>query len=222
MSHKFILDNGAYLAKSGFSSDKEPRLTPNYISKSKNGRDTYIGGELDDCKDFSCIFYNLAFHKGILLNWDIQRQVWNQLFKRHSVDFASSHLIVTEPVFNFTFVQECLEEIFFEEFAFEGLIRVNPTGLAAFKYLKELSRDFCLVVDSGYSFTHIVPYYKGRVILEGVRRLDVGGKHLTNYLKEVVSYRQLMVMDETYVMNQVKEELCYVATDFKEHMATAK
>lgn len=34
-------------------------------------------------------------------------------------------------------------------------------------------------------------------------RIDVGGKLLTNHLKEIISYRQLQVMDETYVMNQV-------------------
>jgi len=34
-------------------------------------------------------------------------------------------------------------------------------------------------------------------------RIDVGGKLMTNHLKEVISYRQLQVMDETYVMNQV-------------------
>ncbi len=32
---KFIIDNGAYLAKSGFATDSEPKLIPNYISKSK-------------------------------------------------------------------------------------------------------------------------------------------------------------------------------------------
>jgi actin-related protein 6 len=47
-----------------------------------------------------------------------------------------------------------------------------PT-LAAYKYLKENQsneREFCLVVDSGYSFTHIVPFYRGKIILDGLRR----------------------------------------------------
>ena len=34
-------------------------------------------------------------------------------------------------------------------------------------------------------------------------RIDIGGKFLTNHLKELVSYGQLQVMDETYVVNQV-------------------
>lgn len=50
----------------------------------------------------------------------------------------------------------------------------------------------------------------------------MGGKHLTNHLKEIISYRQLMVMDETYVINQVKEELCYVSSDFYNDMKIAK
>ncbi len=53
-------------------------------------------------------------------------------------------------------------------------------------------------------------------------RINVGGKHLTNYLKEIISYRQLMVMDETYVINQVKEELCFVSNDFDLDIKKAK
>jgi hypothetical protein len=36
-------------------------------------------------------------------------------------------------------------------------------------------------------------------------------KHLTNYLKEIVSMRQYNMVDETYIMNEVKEAVCYLA-----------
>jgi actin-related protein 6 len=49
-------------------------------------------------------------------------------------------------------------------------------------------------------------------------RLDVGGKLLTNQLKELVSFRQWNMMDETYIMNHVKESCCYVSTDFKKDL----
>ena len=39
----------------------------------------------------------------------------------------------------------------------------------------------------------------------------MGGKALTNYLKEAVSYRQYNMMDDTFLVNQVKERLCYVS-----------
>ena len=47
----FILDNGAYLAKAGFSSAAAPRLIPNCITKAKNERRRiFIGDQIDDCK----------------------------------------------------------------------------------------------------------------------------------------------------------------------------
>jgi actin-related protein len=41
------------------------------------------------------------------------------------VEPGSTSLIVTEPIFNMSHAQECMEELVFEEFGFEGLIRVN-------------------------------------------------------------------------------------------------
>ena len=46
------------------------------------------------------------------------------------------------------------------------------------------------------------------------RSLDVGGKLLTNQLKELISYRQWNMMDETYIMNDVKECCCFVTSNF--------
>ncbi len=46
----------------------------------------------------------------------------------------------------------------------------------------------------------------GKVDLRGVRRLNVGGKLLTNYLKECVSYRQWNMMDAFDSINEVRVE----------------
>ncbi|KAL7680266.1 putative Actin family [Plasmopara halstedii] len=72
-----------------------------------------------------------------------------------------------------------------------------------------------LVVDSGFSFTHVIPVINGKVYLPGLIRINVGGKLLTNYLKEIVSYRQWNVMDDTSVINELKEALCYCSLHFK-------
>lgn len=71
-----------------------------------------------------------------------------------------------------------------------------------------------LVIDSGFSHTTITPLYQGRPIQQAIRRFDVGGKFLTNYLKELVSIRHYNMTDETYLMNEIKEAVCYVSKDF--------
>ena len=74
---------------------------------------------------------------------------------------------------------------------------------------------------SGFSFTHVVPFVNGRRVRDPVTRIDVGGKLLTNHLKEIISYRQLHVLDETYVMNACREDCCYVSMDFEGDMKRA-
>jgi actin-related protein 6 len=52
--------------------------------------------------------------------------------------------------------------------------------------------------------------------------MDVGGKLLTNHLKELVSFRQWNMMEETYVMNQVKEQCCFVTSNFAGDLETCR
>lgn len=49
-------------------------------------------------------------------------------------------------------------------------------------------------------------------------RINVGGKLLTNYLKEIVSFRQLNVMDDARLVNELKEALCYCSPVFDRDM----
>lgn len=61
----------------------------------------------------------------------------------------------------------------------------NPSILA--------NRAYCgLVVDVGFSFTHALPFFDGQLLVQGVRRINLGGKALTNYFKELVSYRCIL------------------------------
>ncbi|XP_037775751.1 actin-related protein 6-like [Penaeus monodon] len=226
MANVFILDNGAYTIKAGFSNQNEPRVMPNAIMKAKSERRRpFIGDQVEECRDASGLFYILPHQKGYLVNWDIQKTVWDYLFGKDvfNVNHSNTTMIVTEPYFNFTSTQEALSEIFFEEYDIDALLRINAGDLSVHKYHRDRPRELCcLLVESGFSFTHIVPYIQGKKQKDAILRIDVGGKVLTNHLKEVISYRQLNVMDETYVINQVKEDACYVAYDFNESMKIAR
>ena len=84
--------------------------------------------------------------------------------------------------------------------------------------LGALPAECLLVIDSGYSFTTVTPFFKGRPINQAIRRLEIGGKFLTNYLKELLSIRQYNMLDETYLVDEMKEDVCYVSQDFKKDL----
>jgi actin-related protein 6 len=81
-----------------------------------------------------------------------------------------------------------------------------------------LPLECLLVIDSGFSHTTITPLYNGRPLQRAIRRLDFGGKHLTNLLKEVVSVRYFDLHQDVKVVNDIKEDVCFVSQDFKADM----
>lgn len=231
-----ILDNGAYTAKVGAIGNSDPYVIPNCIMKAKaERRRAFIGNQLDECRDASGLFYILGFQKGYLTNWDTQKTVWDHIFSSEGTGLRldDNNIIITEPQMNFASIQEAMMEILFEEYHCTGVFKTTTADLAVIQYASEqeikvkpnttntnlpITNATCVVVDAGYSFTHIVPFIRGRKINKGTRRIEVGGKILTNYLKELISYRHLNVMDESYVVNQIKEDVCFVSKDFNVDM----
>lgn len=240
-SQVFVMDNGAATIKAGFSTEEVPHIVPNCKMKVKSERQRqYIGDQIDDCKDCSGLYYILPHQKGFIINWDTEREIWDYLFIRKFKNLIpkETDLIITEPYFNFKPIQNNTDEVLFEEYGFKSILRTNPGSLSSMTHKsKNLKVDTttdlptsddtfplaCLIVDSGFSFTHIAPYvysekYGYLKLKQAVRRIDIGGKALTNHLKEIISYRQMNVMDETYVINQCKEDICFVAKNFEEKL----
>lgn len=88
---------------------------------------------------------------------------------------------------------------------------LSPAAAAAAASAKAAGAG--IVVDAGFSACYIVPFYDGQLLTQGVKRLNLGGKALTNLLKETVSYRSLDMRDEGLLMEQLKEQLSWVSQD---------
>jgi len=81
-----------------------------------------------------------------------------------------------------------------------------------------LPAELILLIDSGYSHTTITPLLKGKPLQSAVRRLEVGGKLMTNYLTRLISLRQYDMRNDTYLVNEIKEATIYMTKDFKGDM----
>ena len=70
-----------------------------------------------------------------------------------------------------------------------------------------------LVLDLGYSYCHAVPLLSGIPHYPSVRRLELGGKMLINLLKETLSFQQLDMMDESWLMSHLFARTAFVAAE---------
>ena len=223
---------------------------PNCLAKGAHNR-VYVGAQLADCSDYAELTFRRPVRRGCLVNWEAEKEIWEQSFfaaGRNTLlhcDPAETNLLLAEAPNGLSSLQANCDQMVFEEFEFAAYRRVAGPALNAYNDIAGAFGDAApsqqqqseeqqqeqrpvfpaecvLVVDSGYSHTTVTPLYKGRPIQQAVRRLDVGGKFVTNYLKEILSVRQLDVRLETHIINQVKEAMCFVSTDFKRDMEKAK
>mmetsp|Transcript_22793 Transcript_22793/g.57969 ORF Transcript_22793/g.57969 Transcript_22793/m.57969 type:complete len:468 (-) Transcript_22793:233-1636(-) len=239
-----VIDNGGGNCKMGFAGEPAPRkVFPNCTAKPKGERQMYVGDMLLDCKEISQLNLRRPFDRGYLVGWDLEREIWGHAFKAvlglnlggrsgmgggmGGLTPRECGLVLTEPMFNFPVLQSTTEQIVFEEFGFHSM-HCAPAPVFSLRGMAAQSPGLPaaqagagVVVDVGFSFTHVVPFFDGQPLLQGVKRINIGGKALTNHLKDLVSYRSLNMMDEPYLVETVKDALCFVSQDVRADLKLA-
>ena len=235
-----VVDNGAGMLKAGLVPKQldtasaelpvEPVCLPNCTAKSRAEKKFFVADGLDTAVELSALYIRRPHDRGYVVNWDLEGDVWQRMCHADvlGVKPAETSVLVTEPLFCPSEIKDNMAEFIFEEMGFQRFCSA-PAPLLAYADHRcwdpesVLSRTGCgIVVDSGFSFTHTVPIYEGRIVYKACRRIDIGGKALTNLLKETISNRQFNMMDETVLVNGIKERLCFVSTSLDQDLRTCK
>ncbi|XP_027334241.1 actin-related protein 6 [Abrus precatorius] len=226
-----VLDNGGGLIKAGLGGERDPSaILPNCLYRPPASKKWVHPNPLNSGnQDLTSAAVRRPMDRGYLINPDLQREIWSHLFSSIlHINPSNSSLLLTEPVFTLPSIQRSLDELVFEDFNFRSLYVAHSPSLVHLYQTTQrpnelLSKAQCsLVVDSGFSFTHASPVFQNFTLNYAVKRIDLGGKALTNYLKELVSFRSVNVMEETFIIDDVKEKLCFVSLDLQRDLNIAR
>ncbi|KAK3682205.1 actin family [Podospora appendiculata] len=237
-----VIDNGANTIKAGFVRDVNegdsdqtavdgPRIIPNCIARDRHRR-TFVGSDFEKCKDFGEIAFRRPVEKGFIVNWEVQKEIWEREFfdskAPQKCDPSETRLILAEQPNSLPALQAHCDQMVYEEFGFASYYRGIGPSFNAYQDIQgifrtprapdtiaELPAEVILLIDSGYSHTTITPILQGRPLQPAIRRLDVGGRLMTNYLTRLLSVRHFDMRNDPYIVNEMKESACYVSLDFK-------
>lgn len=212
-----VIDIGSGCTKMGFAGNVEPTfMIPTvvanatrkqtgsvHISQSATSSladaDFYIGDEAYARKDSPNYLLSSPVSKGRIENWDDMERFLQQAIFRNLRSIPEEHdFLLTEPPFNTPENRELMAEMMFETFNVKGLYIGVQAVLALYAQWAldgGLERGATspnltgLVVDSGEGLSHVIPVADGYVISSCIQELQMAGKHVTQFVHDMICDR---------------------------------
>lgn len=154
----------------------------------------------------------------------------NSLFEYLRCDPEEHTFILTENLMNTPVNREKMAEIFFETFGAPGLyIGVQPV-MAFLGYQKRFEDSIYLydktksdaiksltgiIIESGDSDFHIVPFIDGLVIDSNIKHIPISGKKINEFMQQMIRKRgeKINETDLKYAVLEIKEKYAYTSRD---------
>ncbi len=202
--------------------------------------DVFIGQKAQELRGLLKIRYPLEH--GIVTDWDdmeriwqfvyteelktLSEEVWMYLVDRiiiwvfitagmadHSSLVYQHPVLLTEAPLNPRSNRDMAAQIMFETFNVPALYN----SIQAVLSLYASGRTTGVVLDAGDGVSHAVPVYEGFAMPSSIRRIDVAGRDVTEYMQLLFrkSGYVFHTSAEKEVVRLIKEKTCYVALDSK-------
>lgn len=213
------IDNGSGMIKAGFAGEDQPKsFFPSYVGRPKHLRimagaiegDVFIGNKAQELRGLLKIKYPIEH--GIVVDWDDMERIWQFIYSEELKTVSEEHpVLLTEAPLNPRTNRDQAAQIFFETFNVPALF----TSIQAVLSLYASGRTTGVVLDSGDGVTHAVPIYEGFAMPSAIRRIDIAGRDVTEYLQLLLrkSGTVFHTSAEKEIVRIIKEKCSYVTLD---------
>ncbi|KAJ1884136.1 centractin- actin- protein of the dynactin complex [Kickxella alabastrina] len=214
-----VIDNGSGVIKAGFAGDDQPKsFFSSSVGRPKHLRmmagavegDHFIGRQAEELRGLLKVSYPLEH--GVVTDWEDMEKIWSYIYNDELKTLSEEHpVLLTEAPLNPSANREQAAQIFFETFNVPAFY----TSIQAVLSLYASGRTTGVVLDSGDGVSHAVPVFEGFALPHAIRRMDVAGRDVTEYLQVLLQKAgyNLYTSAEKEIVRQVKEKICYVALD---------
>jgi len=223
-----VIDNGSGMCKAGFAGDDAPiSIFPSIVGRPKNPeimvgmdyQDAFVGDEAQVRRGILTIRYPIEH--GIVTNWEDMEKIWHYAFYSDLRVNPEDHAVMlTEAPLNPKANRERMTQMMFETFNVSSVY----VSIQAVLALYASGRTTGCIFDCGDGVSHTVPIFEGYSLPHAIRRLDLAGRDLTDYLMKLLKERGYNFINsaEREIVRDIKEQLTYVALDFDEEMQVSK
>ena len=221
-----VFDNGTGYMKAGLSNKETPMCTipaligrPMLRFKQKieniELKPIMIGDEVSPVRSLLELTYPME--EGIIKNAGDMEILWDYVLQKklkiNKSDFKNRKLLITEAPNNPTKNKEKMAQILFEKIGI-GFFNIEPQAKMTL-YCE--GGESGVVLDSGDGVTHVIPIAKNFLLQHQIKRLDIAGRHITNYLTRLMQIKGYAFNStaDFEIVRELKEKYCFVSCDIE-------
>lgn len=218
-----VCDNGTGFMKLGFAGEDFPRCVfPTLMGHPMLRTNEKVEGVVlendmfgDEAARYRAMLeISHPIEIGIVKDWEGMEKMWRYGFNKLGItDFKNKRILLTEAAGNPKKNRELMAEVMLEKFGFQSLC-IEPQALLAL-YCE--ARTTGIVLDSGDGVTHMIPVLEGYINEHTISRMNIAGRHITNYLIKLLLLRGYAFNSSAdfETVREIKERLCFVTINLE-------